>query len=123
MANPLFVATDLTQYAYSIANGGGSAAGYPVSNLNNYIASSIWKGSNTVAYQGILIDFGVAVSCSVLIVGNHNLWSLGCSDIYLQAADDSSMSINVVTLLGLTPLNNGDIYAPFVSTSRRYWFL
>jgi hypothetical protein len=107
---------------------------YPLTNLNTYYETDYWQCSSVANNNWLAIDFGSAVSCNSVVVGNMVLNGL-MTTIALQAADDSGFSVNLVTPVanilappagtGLTGIGGGLLATAvsFSAVSKRYWRL
>lgn len=118
MANPKILYQDLSLMTPSSSF--GTDASYPVTNLQNYIASSYWKSNNTASVQWVTFDFGSPVSSSAVVIDGCNFASVAADNgILFQGA-------NVVDFTGATTLATGlnaladDVTAYYTYTANAY---
>jgi len=96
MANPIIYHANLGAYTTLDASA-GTDPDYPLTNLQDYIRSSFWKGSALTDGQHLTIGFSVATQCDYAIIGNNNIANCGAR-VQLKGADDAGMTTNVVTV-------------------------
>jgi len=124
MANPKFLACDLSVPTYSWS--AGTNASYPVSNLKNYFPDIKSRSNANTDAQRLIIDMGSAVSCNAAALHGHNFASLGLSDsevlLQVNTNDDADWS-DAVTVSEIT-VSPDPIFDSFAATDpKRYWSL
>ena len=70
MASPRIIYNDLSTITTSASS--GTDASFPLTNLQNYVVTSYWKGSSTTNNQWISFDLGSSVSSSAICIDGHN---------------------------------------------------
>ena len=78
MVYPNILNTKLSTYTLSMS--GSENVNYPLVNLKNYLEADQWKGIETIP-QYIQIEFPTATPRDYVLIANHNLASIGNSEI------------------------------------------
>lgn len=114
MANPIFY--------YRAADEASSISvtseetDYPKENLQDRSERTLWKATSN-ADQNLDIDWGSATACDYVILGGHNLYSVGAT-VTVKYSDDAS---TYYTAGSGVPASNDPFLITFSSASHRYW--
>jgi hypothetical protein len=125
MSAPAFYYCRLADYTLTMSLTEDTS--YPLANLKDYFADSLWKSSASTAGQTLVVDFGAARSCNYIVLDNTNIGSW--TTVVLEAADDSGFTTNVATPIsnivgaGTAAYNTTAGAYEFSAVSRRYWRL
>ena len=114
MANPLFLATDLS--AVTVTASVAANASFPLTNLQTYFSSDAWK-SSTNTNQSITFDFGAAIACDTIVLDACNMSSLSLTTANLEYSTDNS---TWSTAVDLKTLGTGG-WVQFTTQTKRYW--
>jgi len=105
----------------TVTYSGTADTGYPVTNVQDRNANTLLKETTGIGLvvNYITIDFGSAVACDSLVLGNV----LGQANFeYLLEADDNSGFATPETILSSKSLaTSGDYIESFTSKTYRYW--
>lgn len=122
MANPIFIAQNLSNYTLTATSTNSS---YPLTNLQDYVESTQWKSNSLANTQVLKIDFGAAVECDCIVLGNHNFASIVTTineNLNLDYSDNDSAWTNCY-LWTHTTIDADPNYIAFTAATHRYWRL
>ena len=122
MANPILIAQDLSLYTPTATS---TDSGYPLANLQTYLAADVWKSASLSQTQELKIDFGAAKDIDTVVIDGHNLHSLGLTSesyLYLSCSNNDSTWYQQKAWLG-TDITSAKLYATFTVEAQRYWKL
>lgn len=95
--------------------------------LNDGVQDELASGSSSAQASGqtLVVDLGSATALVGWALLNHNLASGSCT-VRIRAADDSGISVNVVTAKAASTINTSapyqkDTVLQFPSATKRYW--
>jgi len=123
MANPKFIAQNLSLYTLTATSTDGS---YPLTNLQDYIESTQWKSASLANTQVLKVNFGATppeIDC--IVIGNHNFASIITSvneQLLLDYSDNDSSWTNM-TLWDHPNADTDPLYAAFTAGTHQYWRL
>jgi hypothetical protein len=119
MANPSILYTNLSTYTFAAS--AGTNTSFPLTNLNNYMASSYWSGSNSTKAQLLVIDIGSTQDVTDVIVDGANLQSWETTTF--QYANNFAFDSGVTNLGTVPHLNDTPNHVSFASVNKRYFAL
>lgn len=120
MANPKILYNDLSSMTFSSNH---DATLYPATNLKDYEPATVWKSTADETGVTLTVDLGSVVSCSMIVVDNHNLGDMAAiADCYAYGADDSGGSnpVTVISDLRVSSSQDTAVYT-FSPLGKRYW--
>jgi len=88
----------------------GTAAGFPLSNLQDGRYGTQWKSGGLAAAQTLKIAPSISRVTSCMLIANHNFASLGLTSLVIEGSDDGFAS-DVATLATITTFTDDPIYA------------
>ena len=119
MSNPRFYAGELDVCTYTMS--ATENASFPLSNLNNYVPTDLWKSSGTGSNQWLKIDLGSTLERDSIVIEGHNFNSLD-DPVYLQYdTNDNTSFANPVNAVQLDGFGNGRLLFKFTPATKRYW--
>jgi len=92
------------------------ATDYNASNITDDATWNAWKPTAVAAY--VQVDYGADVTCDMLGVSAHDMFTQGASFSLQHSADGISWT---TISASYTPTDNDDIIVCFQSTAARYW--
>ncbi len=92
------------------------ATDYAAANITDEATWNGWQPTSVAAW--VKVDYGSAVSCNMLGISSHDMFTAGASFSLEYSADNVSWT---TISASYTPLDNDDIIVCFAPTSARYW--
>jgi hypothetical protein len=120
MAFPLIAWDNFVNLSTTTVTDPGSASGYPITNLSDRRAFTLWKSNQTAALVNIDIDVGAGQDNADYIgLVNHNLTTLGAT---VRVLADTVNPPLVQVLAATTPAADGVALLTFTAPgNKRYW--
>lgn len=119
--SPFIIYSDLSTYT-TVSGSAAYSGSYNYTNIKSYENTDIWQSDVTTNAQSLYVDFGSNQTFDSWVIDNNNFSSLGCSAIYVIAADNAGLTTNAAVAGTNDIQSSGSLfYNTFTAITRRYW--
>jgi hypothetical protein len=109
--------------AWSLTASAGSRAGYPITNLQDFLRASRWMGADSVA-QSLDVELPAVAACDYCIIeygDGLNPADVGWTDLKIEAADNAAFTVNKIEVFD-GDMESGVYLVDFgYAYTKRYW--